>query len=678
MQQGHPGQLGATPVKGGVNFAVFSSVANRVELCLFDALGKETRHEFKHCDEHVWHGFLPDCLPGQRYGFRVHGPYDPDKGLYCNPAKLLVDPYARQLDRDFAWHPSLFGYTQKGGANSRNSAKWVPKSVVVADFDDPVSPSPRIPWQETIFYETNLRGYTMRHPAVDERDRGRFLGMRTREVLEHIRSLGVTSIELMPAHAWIDEHHLAKKDLRNYWGYASMAFFAPMPRLGGDNPLQEFREMVSAIHDAGMEVILDVVYNHTGEGDGRGPTLCFRGLDNLAYYRTEPGDPSLYINDTGTGNTVNVDHPQVQRLVIESLRYWSTQMGVDGFRFDLAPVLGRHADGFSRDHPLLTAIGEDLVLRNVKLIAEPWDPGPGGYQLGQFPPPWAEWNDQFRDTARRFWRGDQGATGELARRLHGSADIFDAHGRAPHTSVNFITAHDGFTLSDLVSFDHRHNEANGENNRDGHAHNFSCNYGVEGETDLTEINSLRRKHRLNLIATLLFAQGTPMLLAGDEMGHSQGGNNNAYAQDNDIAWLDWSTLFDDQDFLEKVKQMIALRRSLPLLRQQHYVHGQVNTGFSVIDIQWLDIDGLPMREHAWTDASVFAVAYIEEVSGEDRRFAVMLVNRGGKAARMALPEGLHGRDWHIAFVTHGDAVAINDRVVGIPARSVALVTNNRQ
>ena len=677
MQAGHPGQLGATAVKGGVNFAVFSSVAERVELCLFDALGKETRHEFKHCDSDIWHGFLPDCLPGQRYGFRVHGPYDPDEGLFCNPAKLLIDPYARQLDSDFVWHPSIFGYTQKGTPSTRNSAKWVPKSVVVGDFDDPVSPSPRVPWEETIFYETNLRGYTMRHPAVEDMDRGRFLGMRTREVLEHIKSLGVTSIELMPVHAWIDEHHLAKKDLRNYWGYASMAFFAPMPRLGGDNPTQEFREMVSAIHDAGLEVILDVVYNHTGEGDGRGPTLCFRGLDNLAYYRTDPRDPSAFINDTGTGNTINVDHQQVRRLIVESLRYWSTQMGVDGFRFDLAPVLGRYADGFSREHPLLEAISEDLVLKHTKLIAEPWDPGPGGYQLGQFPPPWAEWNDQFRDTARRFWRGDHGVTGELARRLHGSADIFDVHGRAPYSSVNFITAHDGFTLSDLVSYDHRHNEANGENNRDGHSHNFSCNYGVEGETDLDEIVSLRRKHRLNLFATLLFAQGTPMVLAGDEMGHSQDGNNNAYAQDNEIAWLDWSTLFSDYEFLDKIKQMIALRRSLPLLRQQHYVHGQVNTGFSVIDIQWLDIDGLPMKEHAWADASVFAVAYIEETSGRDRKFAVILVNRGGKAARVALPEALHGCDWHVAFVTHGDAVAINDRVVGIPARSVALVTSSQ-
>ncbi|MEM6512238.1 MAG: glycogen debranching protein GlgX [Pseudomonadota bacterium] len=677
MQRGHPGQLGATPVEGGVNFAVYSSVAERVELCLFDEQDKESRHELTHCDAGVWHGFLPGCQPGQRYGFRVHGPYDPDAGLTCNPAKLLIDPYARQLDAEFTWHPSIFGYTQRGGANSRNSARWVPKCVVVDDFADPVNPSPRIPWEETIFYEANVRGYTMRHPAVAEIDRGRFSGLRCREVLEHIKSLGITSIELMPVHAWIDEHHLAKQGLRNYWGYASMAFFAPMPRLGGDNPVQEFRDMVSAIHDTGLEVILDVVYNHTGEGDGRGPTLGFRGLDNLTYYRTEPDNPANYINDTGTGNTLNVDHTRVRQLVIESLRYWTTQMGVDGFRFDLAPVLGRHSDGFSRQHPLLCSISEDLVLKNTKLIAEPWDPGPGGYQLGQFPPPWAEWNDRFRDTARRFWRGDHDVAGELAKRLHGSADLFDVHGRAPHSSVNFITAHDGFTLSDLVSFKHRHNEANGENNRDGHAHNYSVNYGVEGGTDLDEVISLRRKHRLNLMATLLFAQGTPLLLAGDEMGHSQSGNNNAYAQDNEIAWLDWSTLFDDADFLERVKQMIALRRSLPLLRQQRYVHGQVDTGLSVIDIQWLDRNGLPMSEHAWSDASVFAVSYVEAASAEDRRFAVIVVNRDGKAARVALPEALHGCDWRVAFVTHGDAVAINDRVVGIPARSIALVTDRR-
>ena len=678
MQAGHPGQLGATPVDGGVNFALYSSVAERVELCLFDAAGSETRIDLPERTDDVWHGFLPGLGPGQLYGYRVHGDYDPQAGARCNPHKLLIDPYARALSGAFVWNPAVFDHDKETyEASIVDSAPFIPKSVVTAAFDAPPSPSPRIPWADTIFYEANVRGLTMCHPDVATEARGRFQGMRSGAVLKHLKSLGITALELMPIQAFIDEHHLAKKGLRNLWGYNTVGFFAPMPRYGHVDAVAEFRDMVNTIHDAGIEVILDVVYNHTGESDGNGPTLSFRGIDNLAYYRTLPDDPSTYINDTGTGNTINADHPQVQRLVIDSLRYWATEMGIDGFRFDLAPVLGRHADGFSPTHPLLRAITEDAVLNRVKLIAEPWDPGPGGYQLGQFPPEWAEWNDQFRDTARRFWRGDHGVSGELARRIHGSADIFDCNGRAPASSVNLVTAHDGFTLADAVSYEHRHNEANGEGNRDGHAHNFSCNYGVEGPTRDEAIVAARRAHRLNMLATLFFSQGTPLLLAGDEIGHTQHGNNNAYAQDNVLAWIDWSGADRDPDFLAQVREMIRLRRELPLLRQSRYLHGLVETDTSVIDIEWLDIHGHPMKDHAWTDASIFAVAYSYEHVTRDYAFAMLLINRSRRPARLELPEWVDGRDWHIAFVTQGEAMAVNGRTVGVPPSSVTLVRDGK-
>ncbi len=616
---------------------------------------------------------MPGVGEGQRYAYRVHGDYNPERGARCNPAKLLIDPYAQRIDGDLTWDESVFDYGDDWKPDNRDSAAFVPKCVVTGPFDAPVDRAARVPWTETVFYETNLRGFTMRHPAVEETKRGTYSGMTNGEVLKHLKSLGITSVELMPVQWYIDEHHLAKQGLRNYWGYNTIGFFAPMARFGNDNPVAEFRAMVSAIHDAGLEVIMDVAYNHTGESNEYGPTLCFRGIDNLAYYRTPLDNPAAYINDTGTGNTVNMDHPVVRDLVLDSLRYWTTQMGVDGFRFDLATVLGRHADGFSPDHPLLHAISSDLVLKHAKLVAEPWDPGPGGYQLGRFPADWAEWNDQFRDTARRFWRGEHGVTGELARRIHGSADIFDIHGRDPRSSVNFITAHDGFTLKDVVSYERKHNEANGENNRDGHAHNYSCNYGVEGPTSDPDIQDARRQHRLNLLATLIFSQGTPLLLAGDEFGHSQGGNNNAYAQDNEITWIDWTALDEDPEFLDKVRQMLALRRELPLLRHQTYLHEAVDTGTSVIDLLWLDIDGLPMEDHAWADASAFAVAYVEKEVDGDAEFAVVMINRDSREVEISLPDTLAERGWDIAFVTHGEAVAINRRALRLPARSVALI-----
>jgi glycogen operon protein len=527
----------------GVNFALYSSSAEAVELCLFDERFQEIqRLLLPDCTDGIWHGYLPGCSPGQRYGYRVQGAWAPAEGLRHNPAKLLIDPYARLLDGGFSWSPAVFDFDPDSSGdpwliNPLDSAAFVPKSVVSGPVAQALSPSPRIAWSEVVILEANVRGFTMKHPGVPEADRGRFLGLSNGEILDYLKALGITSVELMPVHAFIDENFLVKRGLKNYWGYNTINFFTPESRYAGRNAVGEFREMVNAIHDAGMEVILDVVYNHTGEGDGRGPSLSFRGIDNLAYYRTEPGQPAEYINDTGCGNTLNVDHPRVQELVLDSLRYWRRDMGVDGFRFDLAPVLGRTPGGFDGCHPLLEKIRFDPQLEGSRMIAEPWDPGPGGYQLGHFSQRFAEWNDRFRDTVRRFWRGDTGQLSKLAKRLHGSADLFEPSGRGAAASINFITSHDGYTLADLVSYEQRHNQSNGEDNRDGHTHNYSSNHGAEGDTDDDSIIRLRRRQRINLLATLLLSQGTPMLLAGDEFGNTQQGNNNAYAQDNETGWL---------------------------------------------------------------------------------------------------------------------------------------------
>jgi glycogen operon protein len=495
MEAGSPSPLGATPDGDGVNFAVFSSVAQSVDLCLFDAAGTQVAtHSMPACSDGVWHGYLPGCGPGQRFGYRVHGPWQPDAGLRCNPAKLLIDPYCRDIDGEFQWHDAVYDYLPGSDGqtiNDADSAPFVPKSVVCGPLSANPSAGPGVPWSQTIIYETNVRGYTMRHAAIPGQERGTFAGMRNTEVLAYLKALGISSVELMPIQAWIDECHLADRGLRNFWGYNTVAFFAPMPRLAAGDARMELLDMVNAIHDAGLEVILDIVFNHTGEADHRGPSIAFRGLDNKAYYRLEPHDQGVYINDTGTGNTLNADHPRAQALVLDSLRYWSGEFGVDGFRFDLAPILGRHSDGFSPAHPLLHAISDDPQLARVKLIAEPWDPGPGGYQLGQFPSGWAEWNDKYRDTVRRFWRDDPDMNGEFARRIHGSADIFDHRGRTPNASINFVSSHDGFTLADAVSYEHRHNEANGEDNGDGHEHNYSCNHGVEGATDDADVLAAR-------------------------------------------------------------------------------------------------------------------------------------------------------------------------------------------
>ena len=669
IEPGFADRLGPSPDEDGTNFALYSSVAERVELCLFDAAGRQTAcHDLPGCDDGAWHGYLPGCGNGQRYGFRVHGPFDPERGLRCNPSKLLVDPYARRLDGEFRWDDAVFD------SNDQDSAACVPFSVVTPVGQAAEDPGPRIPWEESIFYECNVRGYTMRHPAVDEADRGKFSGLSNKKVIEYIKALGVTSVELMPVHAFIDEHHLVQQDLRNLWGYNSISFFAPMPRYANGEADVELRDLVRSLHDAGLEVILDVAYNHTGEADGNGPTIGFRGIDNLTYYRTLPDDPATYVNDTGCGNTLNVEHPRVRQIVLDSLVYFSETMGIDGFRFDLATILGRRHHGFSKGHPLLLDISNDDRLADTKLIAEPWDPGPGGYQLGNFPPRWSEWNDIYRDGVRQFWRGDHGKSGVLARRLHGSSDIFEASGRGPLASVNFVTAHDGFTLRDSVSYVNRHNEANGEDNRDGHAHNYSCNYGVEGDSDDADIMRQRRRHSLNLLGTLLMSQGTPMLLAGDEFGNSQQGNNNAYAQDNEIGWLDWSGLDDESRLHALVRQLVRLRRDTPLLRLPQYVHGTLELPDGSVRIDWINQFGDTKQEAEWAHSRAFTKVITHSRHDGGKSAVAIIVNAHDHKAEMRLSRGEARYPWRVAFCSARQNPRLDESGrVTVAARSIALL-----
>jgi len=615
-REGSPAAHGAIWDGKGTNFTLFSAHATKVELCLFDSAGntESERIALPEYTDQIWHGYIPDVHPGTVYGLRVHGPYEPLQGHRFNPNKLLLDPYARAHIGALKWGPELFGYTlgspqEDLSFDTRDSAPNMPKCVVVdPNFDWKGQPR-RYPveWDRTIIYEAHVKGFTKLHRGVPEHQRGTYAGLGSKPVIDYVKSLGVTSIELLPIHTFINDNNLLEKGLTNYWGYNSIGFFAPDPRYASDaaQTLREFKEMVARFHDVGLEVILDVVYNHTAEGNERGPTLSFKGIDNASYYRLLPDNKRFYINDTGTGNTLNVTHPNTMEMVMDSLRYWVNETHVDGFRFDLGTILAREPNGFDNQSGFLKACHQDPVLRTVKLIAEPWDCGPGGYQVGGFPPGWSEWNDRYRDTVRDYWRGEAPAN-EVARRLCASAEVFDHYGRRPWACVNFITAHDGFTLNDLVTYNEKHNDANGEDNKDGSNDNRSWNCGAEGPTDDAAINTLRGRQIRNMLATLLLSQGTPMLLAGDEFGRTQRGNNNAYAQDNDISWLDWN-LHDSeegQSLVQFVRKLCDVRARYPVLRRNLFLTGTVDKELDIKDLTWINATGNEMTADEWADAGM--------------------------------------------------------------------------
>jgi isoamylase len=604
---GKPYPAGATWDGEGVNFALFSEHAEKVELCFFDPAGRRElqRVEIRECTDQIWHCYLPEARPGMLYGYRVYGPYRPEEGHRFNPHKLLLDPYARNIVGALRWSDALFGYTVGGkredlSFDRRDSAGGMPKSKII----DPAftwgdDRRPKIPWNEMVVYELHVRGFTLQHPEVPPALRGTYAGLATAPVIDHLKRLGVTTVELMPVHTFVDDRRLVERGLRNYWGYNTIGFFAPHARYSASGKVNEFKTMVKALHSAGIEVILDVVYNHTAEGNQLGPTLAFRGIDNASYYRLRADDRRYYNDYTGTGNTLDMQHPRVLQLIMDSLRYWVTEMHVDGFRFDLAAALARELHEVDRLGAFFDIIRQDPVLNRVKLIAEPWDLGEGGYQVGNFPPGWAEWNDRYRDTMRAYWKGDGGLIGEFALRLTGSSDLYNRSSRRPYASINFVAAHDGFTLRDLVSYNEKHNEANGEENRDGHNNNLAWNCGAEGPTDDPEILALRERQSRNLLATLFLSQGVPMLLAGDELGRTQDGNNNAYCQDNATSWVDWTPDERRDRLVEFVRRMIALRRAHPVFRRRDFFQGRPIHGTEVKDIAWFKPDGTEMTDQEW-------------------------------------------------------------------------------
>ena len=661
VREGHSFPLGATWDGVGVNFALFSAHASKVELSLFDIEGKREleRVELPEFTDEVWHGYLPEARPGTVYGYRVHGTYEPAAGHRFNPNKLLIDPYARQLVGELSWDPAVFGYTLGSpdrdlSFDERDSGAFVPKCRVIDPaFTWGAERRPHVPWERSVIYELHVRGYTIRHPAVPPEMRGTFAGLMRPEVIDYIRRLGVSAVELLPIHAFADDRHLLDRGLRNFWGYNTIAFFAPQPRYLGTPFVNETKEMIATFHSVGIEVILDVVYNHTAEGNELGPTLSFKGIDNASYYRLAP-EPRYYINDTGTGNTVNLSHQRVLQMVTDSLRYWAEEMHADGFRFDLATILAREPTGFDEGGGFLDSCRQDPVLSRVKLIAEPWDCGPGGYQVGRFSPGWAEWNDRYRDTVRAYWRGDEGKLGDLAARLTGSADLFDKRGRKPWASVNFITAHDGFTLNDLVSYDGKHNDANGEDNRDGHPENLSHNYSVEGPSKDPEIRKVRLRQMRNMIATLLFSQGTPMLLAGDEFARTQRGNNNAYAQDNEISWVDWDGIDEDAaELIKFTRNAIEVRRENPILRRGRFLSGAYNETLDVKDVTWLTPAAEEMAETNWKDGLARSLGMMldgrAQPTGIRRRGTdvtmLLILNAYHDVVKFKLPKVVGGRNW---------------------------------
>jgi glycogen operon protein len=650
---------------------LFSENAEKVELCLFDEKGSKETHRItlpEYTDE-VWHGYLPDVRPGQLYGYRVYGPYDPQRGHRFNGNKLLLDPYAKAVFGKLTWTDAHFAYRigaheQDLGFDKRNNARWMPKCRVVdTAFTWGDDRPPRTEWHESIIYEVHVRGFTMRHPDVPKDQRGTFAGMSAPAAVDYLKRLGITAVELLPIQGFIDDRHLVERGASNYWGYNTIGFFAPHHSYLSSGTLSEFKTFVQIMHHANIEVILDVVYNHTAEGNQMGPTLSFRGIDNASYYHLMPGNERYYMDFTGCGNAFDLRHPRVLQLVMDSLRYWVEEMHVDGFRFDLATTLAREDHGaFDRHSGFLDAVRQDPVLSRTKLIAEPWDVGEGGYRVGGFPAGWAEWNDRYRDTVRSFWKGDAGQVPEMATRMTGSSDIFDSHGRRPWASVNFVAAHDGFTLQDVVSYNEKHNEANGENNQDGSNNNNSWNCGVEGETDDPAILRLRAKQRRNILATLLLSQGLPMIVAGDEFGRSQGGNNNAYCQDNEVSWIDWQDAEDDAAFLQFTRNLIRLRREHIVFHRSRFFHARFIPGTNIQDITWLMPDGREMTGDDWSNnESRFIGALVRGEAGEyhltawgepqpDRSFLFILNAHHGSVA-WTLPPLEVGLGWELVFDT---------------------------
>ncbi|GAC1396810.1 MAG: glycogen debranching protein GlgX [Vulcanimicrobiaceae bacterium] len=660
VEEGSISALGATWDGKGVNFALFSEHAERVELCLFDQRGRRELHRLAlpSYTDGIWHGYVPDARPGLKYGYRVSGPYDPARGHRFNAHKLLIDPYAKALSGALRWSDAHFGYrigTPRADLSfdRRDNASGMPKGVVVdTAFTWGDDRAPRTPWRDTVIYEMNVRGFTMQYPGVPVPMRGTFLALSSPPVMDYLKRLGISAVELLPVHAFVDDRMLVERRLRNYWGYNSLGFFAPHQLYLSGESVHEFKTMVKQFHEAGIEVILDVVYNHTAEGNQAGPTLSFRGIDNASYYRLAE-DKRYYDDATGCGNSLNLEHPRVLQLVMDSLRYWVQEMHVDGFRFDLAPVLGRTPTGYDRAAGFLKAVKQDPTLAQVKMIAEPWDVGLGGYQVGNFPAGWSEWNDKYRDIVRRFWQGVDGTVPELASRLTGSSDLFNHDGRHMRTSINFVTAHDGFTLRDLVSYNGKHNDANGEHNRDGSDSNNSWNCGAEGVTDDPAVAVLRARQQRNLLATLLLSAGTPMMLAGDEVGKSQGGNNNAYCQDSPLTWMDWASPADPElhDF---AAALIRLRRSCRALQREGFFTGTTLRGFERKDIAWLRPDGGEMTEGDWHDAGrrVIGLIFGEEKPPPGDPLVLMYFNAHDTDMTVTLPA--HARGWDCYIDTAGN------------------------
>jgi glycogen operon protein len=677
---GKPYPLGASYDGSGTNFSLFSEVADKVELCLFDDQGKETRVSLPEVTAFCWHGYLPGIEPGQRYGYRVHGPWNPEAGQRCNPAKLLLDPYAKAVEGEVEWKEAVFPYRfqdPEGSSNEEDSAPLVPKSIVINPFFEwGDNKFPRIPLHETVIYEVHVKGFTARHPGIPPELQGTYSGLAHPLMIDYLRNFGVTTVELLPVHQFVHDSHLVERGLRNYWGYNSIGYLAPhnaySSRGQRGQQVQEFKQMVKSLHEAGIEVILDVVYNHTAEGNHLGPMLCFRGIDNAAYYRLVGDNLRYYMDYTGTGNSLNMRHPHVLQLIMDSLRYWILEMHVDGFRFDLAATLARELHDVDRLSAFFDLIQQDPVISQVKLIAEPWDVGEGGYQVGNFPPLWSEWNGKYRDCVRDFWKGEDRTLGEFAYRLTGSSDLYAGTGRRPFASINFITAHDGFTLHDLVSYNEKHNEANGEENRDGESHNRSWNCGAEGPTEDRGILELRARQKRNFLATLLLSQGVPMLLGGDEIGRTQKGNNNSYCQDNEISWFDWNAA--DQELLEFSRRLIEIQKKHPVFRRRRFFQGKPIHGSDVKDIAWFTPDGKEMTEENWGEGSAKSIGVFlngEAIPSPNARGEriqddsfYMIFNAHHESLAFILPESNWGQKWKKVLATQELKFSDNDKQFG--------------